>query len=392
MPGYEVIGAEEQAEVDEVFARGGVLFRHGFDALRNDCFKVRDFELAFAKFMDVPHALAVTSGTSALRVALAVLDLQPNDEVITQSFTFVATAEAIIESRAVPICCEIDDTFNMDPNDLLLRITNKTRAVIVVHMLGTPARLVEIKKICDDRNIVLIEDSAWGCGGTLHGKALGTWGQMGTYSFDFAKTMTTGEGGMVVFNDTQMFDHAKAWHDHGHENNPAVPRWEDTRSGSGFNYRMMELQGAVGLAQLRKLPQVVAAQRVNRDAILKEIGELAGITLRTEPEGALGTADAVVFNVPDKAAALRCRAALLSVGISTKILPEATTWHFAETWTHMPELVAAHGGHLTEAFPRSRSRLEASVSLPVFVKMAADFPQKVAVALRSALEMNGTSA
>jgi 8-amino-3,8-dideoxy-alpha-D-manno-octulosonate transaminase len=392
MPGYEVIGAEEQAEVDEVFARGGVLFRHGFDALRNDCFKVRDFELAFAKFMDVPHALAVTSGTSALRVALAVLDLQPNDEVITQSFTFVATAEAIIESRAVPVCCEIDDTFNMDPNDLLLRITNKTRAVIVVHMLGTPARLVEIKKICDDRNIVLIEDSAWGCGGTLHGKALGTWGQMGTYSFDFAKTMTTGEGGMVVFNDTQMFDHAKAWHDHGHENNPAVPRWEDTRSGSGFNYRMMELQGAVGLAQLRKLPQVVAAQRVNRDAVLKEIGELAGITLRTEPEGALGTADAVVFNVPDKAAALRCRAALLSVGISTKILPEATTWHFAETWTHMPELVAAHGGHLTEAFPRSRSRLEASVSLPVFVNMATDFPQKVAVALRSALEMNGTSA
>ena len=392
MPGYEVIGAEEQAEVDEVFARGGVLFRHGFDALRNDCFKVRDFELAFAKFMDVPHALAVTSGTSALRVALAVLDLQPNDEVITQSFTFVATAEAIIESRAVPVCCEIDDTFNMDPNDLLLRITNRTRAVIVVHMLGTPARLVEIKKICDDRNIVLIEDSAWGCGGTLHGKALGTWGQMGTYSFDFAKTMTTGEGGMVVFNDTQMFDHAKAWHDHGHENNPAVPRWEDTRSGSGFNYRMMELQGAVGLAQLRKLPQVVAAQRVNRDAILKEIGELTGITLRTEPEGALGTADAVVFNVPDKAAALRCRAALLSVGISTKILPEATTWHFAETWTHMPELVAAHGGHLTEAFPRSRSRLEASVSLPVFVNMATDFPQKVAVALRSALEMNGTSA
>jgi 8-amino-3,8-dideoxy-alpha-D-manno-octulosonate transaminase len=99
-----------------------------------------------------------------------------------------------------------------------------------------------------------------------------------------------------------------------------------------------------------------------------------------------------VFNVPDKAAALRCRAALLSVGISTKILPEATTWHFAETWTHMPELVAAHGGRLTEAFPRSRSRLEASVSLPVFVNMAADFPQKVAIALRSALEMNGTSA
>jgi 8-amino-3,8-dideoxy-alpha-D-manno-octulosonate transaminase len=198
--------------------------------------------------------------------------------------------------------------------------------------------------------------------------------------------MTTGEGGMVVFNDTAMFERAKAWHDHGHENNPTVPRWEDTRAGSGFNYRMMELQGAVGLAQLRKLPAVVAAQRANRDAVLAAIADIRGITLRVEPQGSNGTADAVVFNVPDKAAALRCRAALLEQTISTKILPEATTWHFAETWTHMPELVAAHGGTLTEAFPRSRARLEASVSLPVFVNMAADFPSRVASALRAALE------
>ena len=103
MPGFEVIGAEEQAEINDIFARGGVLFRHGFDALRNDCYKVRDFEVAFASYMKVPHALAVSSGTAALRVALAALDLQPGDEVITQSFTFVATAEAIIESRAVPV-------------------------------------------------------------------------------------------------------------------------------------------------------------------------------------------------------------------------------------------------------------------------------------------------
>ena len=114
MPGFEVIGAEEQAEINDVFSRGGVLFRHGFDGLRNGCFKVRDFESAFAARMDSPHALAVTSGTAALRVALAVLDLQPGDEVITQSFTFVATVEAIIESRAVPICCEVDATLNID--------------------------------------------------------------------------------------------------------------------------------------------------------------------------------------------------------------------------------------------------------------------------------------
>ena len=129
MPGYEVIGAEEQAEVDDVFAHGGVLFRHGFDAMRGDCYKVRDFESAFAEYMGIPNALAVTSGTSALRVALATLNLKPGDEVITQSFTFVATVEAIIEARAVPVCTEINNTLNMDPDDLLTRITSRTRAV-----------------------------------------------------------------------------------------------------------------------------------------------------------------------------------------------------------------------------------------------------------------------
>jgi len=385
MPGFEVIGAEERAQVNEVFDRGGVLFRHGFDALRNDCYKVREFEQAFATKMGVENALAVTSGTAALRVALSTLDLQPNDEVITQSFTFVATAEAIIESRAIPVCCEIDETFNMDPADLVARITPRTRAVIVVHMLGTPARLVEIKKICDDRGIVLIEDAAWGCGGSLDGKPLGTWGAMGTFSFDFAKTMTTGEGGMVVFNDARLAEKAKAWHDHGHENNPAVPRWEDTRTGSGFNYRMMELQGAVGLAQLRKLDDVVAQQRKNAAAITKAIADVAGMVPRVEPKGSAGTADAVIFGVRDKVAALACRQELLARGISTKILPEATTWHFAETWTHMPELVAAHGGNLTEAFPRSRARLEAAVSLPVFVNMPEDFAGRVREALVAAL-------
>ena len=242
MPGFEVIGAEEHAEINDIFARGGVLFRHGFDALRNDCYKVREFETAFAAYMKVPHALAVTSGTAALRVALAALDLQPGNEVITQSFTFVATAEAIIEARAVPVCCEVDATLNMDPADLERRITPRTRAIIAVHMLGTPARLREISAICDRHNLVLIEDAAWGCGGSLDGRALGTWGRMGTFSFDFAKTMTTGEGGMIVFRDKRDYERAAAWHDHGHENNPAVPRWEDTRSGSGFNYRMNELQ------------------------------------------------------------------------------------------------------------------------------------------------------
>ncbi len=385
MPGFEVIGAEEQAEVNDVFARGGVLFRHGFDALRGDCYKVREFEAAFAAAMGSPHALAVTSGTAALRVALAALGIGPGDEVITQSFTFVATVEAIIEAGATPVCAEIDATFNLDPEDLERRITKRTRSVIAVHMLGTPARLAEIQAICRKHNLTLIEDTAWGCGGSLAGKPLGTWGEMGTFSFDFAKTMTTGEGGMILFNNKEHFERAAAWHDHGHENNPTVPRWEDTRSGSGFNYRMMELQGAVGLAQLRKLPNVVAAQRANRDRLWAVIHDLPGITPRVVPEGAMETADALVFTVADRDTALRCRAALLARGVSTKILPEATTWHFAGTWTHMPQLMAAHGGDLAGAFPRSRQLLERAVSLPVMVNMAEIQPQTIRAALSEAL-------
>jgi 8-amino-3,8-dideoxy-alpha-D-manno-octulosonate transaminase len=386
MPGYEVIGAEERAEVDQVFSSGGVLFRHGFDALRQGCYKVRDFEKAFAAAMGVEHALAVTSGTAALRVALAALGIGPGDEVITQSFTFVATVEAIIESGATPVCAEVDTTLNLDPTDLENRLTPRTRAVIAVHMLGTPSRLQEISEICSRRSIALIEDSAWGCGGNLDGRPLGTWGDMGTFSFDYAKTMTTGEGGMVVFRRRDLFEKAAAWHDHGHENNPTLPRWEDSRASSGFNFRMMELQGAVGLAQLRKLQRVVAAQRENRETLWASIRDLPGITPRTVPNGSYETADAIVFLTANRQTALRCRDLLLKDGISTKILPEAYTWHFAGTWTHMPELIAAHGGSLSTAFPRSHELLSRAVSLPVNVFMKESIPSIVRNALARALK------
>ena len=385
MPGYEVMGNEELLEVQDVFSHGGVLFRHGFDAIRNGCFKVRDFEAAFAKAMGVKYALAVTSGTAALRVGLAALGVKPGDEIITQCFTFVATLEAIIESRATPICTQVDLSLNMDPDDLLDKITQKTKAVIVVHMLGVPANLEKISKICAEKNIVLIEDTAWGCGGNLNKIALGTWGDIGTFSFDFAKTMTTGEGGMVVFKSEELYKKAFAWHDHGHENNPIVPRWEDTRSSSGFNYRMMELQGAVGLAQLKKLPDIVIAQRKNKALLWQAISDLPNVKLRPMPDHSYDTADALVFLVKDNETARRCRNELLSVGLSTKILPEAYTWHFAGTWKHMPELVASHGGDLSTSFRASAEILARAVSIPVGVRMNSDSPGKLREAIVKAI-------
>jgi 8-amino-3,8-dideoxy-alpha-D-manno-octulosonate transaminase len=376
MPGFEVIGNEEFENVKKVFDHGGILFRHGFDHLRNELYMVKDFEKAFARRMGSSRALAVSSGTAALRVALAGLGIGEGNEVITQSFTFVATVEAIIESRAIPVCCEIDDTLNMDPNDLEKRITNKTKAIIVVHMLGSPARLREIKEIADRHQIPLIEDTAWGCGGSLHGIPLGNWGSIGTFSFDFAKTMTCGEGGMLIFKDEAVADRATAWHDHGHENNPKLPRWEDSRSSSGFNFRMMELQGAVGLVQLEKLDNVVKIQRKNAAAIRNALDGLP-IEFRAAPEGAYETSDALIFFVDDHLTAARCRELLLSEGLGTKILPEAYTWHFAGSWCHMKELMQAHQNNLENSFPKSVSLLKRSVSLPISLNMSSEVPDKI---------------
>ena len=365
MPGFEIIGKEEHDQINELFLESGILFRHGFDALRNDIYKVRDFERAFAKKMGVNDALAVSSGTAALKVALEALGIGPGDEVITQAFTFVATVEAIVEVGAKPIIANIDDSLNIDPNDLERKINGNTKAIIVVHMLGIPSDMEKVMPIAEKQNIKVIEDTAWGCGGKFNGEFLGTIGHVGTFSFDFAKTITTGDGGMVVAQDQQVLESAKAYHDHGHENNPSLPRWEDSRSRSGFNFRMTEMQGAVGIAQLKKLDFVIDAHQKHKKAILEGIQHLP-ITYRKKPQKFVDTADALIFFAKDRATALSCREQLLNDGFSTKILPEAFTWHFAATWEHIPQLYNNWNTFQQDLAP-SRALLERAVSLPITI-------------------------
>ncbi len=152
MPGFELIGDAEREQVNQVLDTG-IFFRYEFPTERKGVYKVRDFETKFAEFVGTKYAQAVTSGTTALKVALVSLGVKPGDEVITQGFTFVATFEAIIECGAIPIPAEIDETLNMDPVDLEKKITSRTKVVIPVHMLGGPARVVEIKEIADRRGL-----------------------------------------------------------------------------------------------------------------------------------------------------------------------------------------------------------------------------------------------
>jgi 8-amino-3,8-dideoxy-alpha-D-manno-octulosonate transaminase len=389
MPGFELVGREELAEIAEIFEKGrGVQFRFGFDQLRNGIFKVCEFENAFASKMKSKHALAVTSGTAALKVALKALGVGPGDEVITQAFTFVATAEAIIECGAVPVIAQIDDTLTMDPASFEAAISKKTKAVIPVHMLGVPCDMDAIMRVARKNKIYVIEDTAWGCGGSINGKALGTIGDIGCFSFDHAKAITTGEGGMIVTNDSNIDFRARSYHDHGHENNPAVKRWEDTRHGSGFNYRMTEMQGAFGLAQLRKLDKIINRQREVKHGVDARLKSVLGskINLRPVRESAFETADAIVFSVDTAERALACRASLVDRGLGTKILPEAITWHFAGTWDHMPTLVK-HYGNLQKHCAASEAILRRCVALPVTLDVADDFGLKVVSTLKQALSV-----
>ena len=367
MPGHELINHEEKKWVNKVFENGGVLFRHGFENRRQNSYMVKNFEVNFAEAIGTNYALAVTSGTAALRVALASLNLPKNSKVITQSFTFVATVEAIIEANLTPVCTEIDETLNMDVDDLISKIDEETKAVIVVHMLGTPARVEQIKKVCDENNLILIEDVAWGCGGSLNSKMLGTWGDVSAFSFDYAKAITTGEGGMICTNNKSIYEKALAWHDHGHENNPLLPRWEDSRSSSGFNFRMMELQGAIGIAQLMKLDEIVSRQRLCAQTFWDSISDLTCISKRVCPPGSYETNDALVIQMLSPNHAKKLRRLLLECQIGTKILPEAMTWHFAKYWSHITELTNQVDFSKDEFLKKSEDILQKCVAIPTSV-------------------------
>jgi len=370
MPGFELIGKEERDAVIEVFDKGGVLFRHSYEALRHDTYKVIDFEREFAKKLNVKYARAVSSGTAALKVALKALGIKPGDEVITQCFTFVATVEAIIDVGAKPVLTEINRTLNMDPSDLELKITKNTKAIIPVHMLGAPCQMDEIMSISKAHGIPILEDTAQALGGEYKGKKLGTIGDIGIFSFDFGKPLTTGEGGMVVTDNALLYKRAKEYSDHGHESNPNFPRGEDTRTTYGFNYNMMELQGAIGLAQLKKLDYILQHHRGNKRRIKEGIKDVPNIKFREFADEKGEIADVIIFftKTPDKAKTFVKM--LLEKKIGTKILPDAIKWHFAGTWDHMlTQYEEYKGKKLEKSWSESRSILSKAIAIPIVIKM-----------------------
>jgi len=399
VPGFEIFGEEEKKQVLEVLD-SGVLFRYEFAGQRRGVWKVLEFEQAFAAYTGTTHAQAVTSGTAALKVALTALGVGAGDEVITQGFTFVATWEAILDCGAIPVFTEVDLTLNMDPADLEKKISPRTRAIIPVHMLGAQARIEEIKAIADLHGIPVIEDTAQAAGGRLHGRHLGSFGACGTFSFDAVKTMTTVEGGMCITSDPELWQRMSQYHDHGHDHvaNPGG-RGGEGRPFVGFNFRMMEIQGAIGLAQLAKLDAMVAAQQANKAFFREAVSVLPGVSFREILDPAGDSATFLTFMLPDKERTTAVNQVLRDQGQGAVRWSE-NGWHYYPNWEHLIEGKTpcsggwpfnAHGKRRVlydpQALPASAAIIERTLTYQVPILLTQEQKAKLTAALQLAAQV-----
>jgi perosamine synthetase len=236
---------------------------------------VRRFEHDFAAFCDVEHGVATCNGTAALHLALAALDIGPGDEVIVPSLTFIATANSVRYTGATPVFgdCE-QDTWNLDPAEIARLVTPRTKAVIVVHLYGQPARMDEIMAAGEQHGLTIIEDAAEAHGALYKGRRVGGIGHLGCFSFFGNKIVTTGEGGMVVCNSGRLADRLRILRDHGMD--PDRRYWHPW---IGFNYRMTNLQAAVGCAQMERIDEILESKRRAAQWYADRLAGTKGLTM-----------------------------------------------------------------------------------------------------------------
>jgi 8-amino-3,8-dideoxy-alpha-D-manno-octulosonate transaminase len=337
-PGGLEIGQEEKKEVLEVLDNK-YLFR--YYGPKESPSKVKALEDQYAKLVGTKHSLAMNSCTSALISALVAMGVGPGDEVIVPSYTFFATCAAVVAARAIPIVAEVDGSLTMDPVDFERKITTRTKAVIVVHMRGMPAKIDRIVEIARKRGVRVVEDVAQANGGTFRGKPLGSFGDVGCFSLQFHKIITSGEGGVLVTDSDLFYTRAQAYHD-------VAACWRKDRFAPpefqgeiffGVNFRMSELTGAVALAQFRKMDRILSLMRRNKKLIKDRIRDLKGLEFREVTDEAGDTAICIVFYLP-KADQVEAFVQALHAegveagGIYNKGVPD---WHMYPHWKMLIE-------------------------------------------------------
>ena len=283
MPGFELFGEAEKAQVQDVLDTG-VLMRYGFDPNRNGHWKAKALEKALESRLGVQHAQLVSSGTAALTIALTSAGVGAGDEVIMPTFTFVASFESILAIGAVPILVDVDDTLTLDPQAVENAVTQKTKAVMPVHMCGSMADLGALEAICNKHKLLLLEDACQAIGGSYNGKPLGSYGDLGCFSFDYVKTITCGEGGAIITNDEKFYKNADHYSDHGHDH-LGKDRGAEGHPFLGYNFRISELNAAVGLAQIGRLDEFLSIQKKHYTILREALSTLPEVTFRRVPEG-----------------------------------------------------------------------------------------------------------
>ena len=233
---------------------------------------VKAFEEAFADYIGVKHAVAVTNGTIALDLALKALKLGPGDEVIVPAFSFIATGNCVLFQGATPVFADIDQkTFNIAPSDVNEKVTARTKALIPVHMFGQPAKMDELKEIAEEHEIYVIEDAAQSHGAKYKRQKTGSLGDVGCFSFYATKNMTTGEGGMITTDNSKLARTVRLLRDHGQ-----TEKYHHTIIG--YNYRLTELSAAIGLVQLKKLDEHNEKRMTNAAKLDEGIAKIHGLT------------------------------------------------------------------------------------------------------------------
>ncbi len=288
-PGFYWIGKEEEEEVLNVI-RSKYLFRYGDEKDPNFKRKVLQLEEEVKTKFGAKYGLAVSSGTAALIVAMAAARIGPGDEVIVPGYTFIASISSIISCGAVPVLAEVDESLTLDPADVEKRITNKTKAILGVHMLGNPCNNDALMEIAKKHNLMYIEDTAQAFGGKYKGKYLGTMGILGTYSFNIFKTINAGDGGLILTDEEDLYKMGFAFHDQGHL--PLRTGVEvGNRSVIGQNFRMTELTAAFIIAQFRKLDTIVSKLHELKGRYKNNLKGTDGISFRklNDEEGECGT-------------------------------------------------------------------------------------------------------
>lgn len=336
MPGFELFGDLERKHVTDVLDNG-VLMRYGFDGMRNGHWKAKELEKELENTFQVNHVQLVSSGTAAVSIALAAAGVGAGDEVIMPTFTFVASFEAIMMLGAIPVLVDIDDTLTINPTAVENAITPKTKAVMIVQMCGSMGNMDALQTICAKHKLLLVEDACQAIGGSYKGKPLGSIGDLGCFSFDFVKTITCGEGGAVVTNNKQYYTNSDHYSDHGHDH-IGTDRGAETHPFLGYNFRISELHAAVGLAQVKRLPEFIAIQKRNYNIIREALASIPEVTFRTVPDGGEESYAFLNFFLPNLEIARKVSTGFKENGVDACFHYFDNNWHYIRKWDHLKEV------------------------------------------------------